>query len=59
VPAVDSLRTLALKRFRIKVIRFGNDDVIHNSDGVASHIAEVVEILRRKVKGRTESLYPL
>src|SRR6202030_3583679 len=48
VPADDLLRTLALKKFRINVIRIGNDDVIHNSDGVAAHIADVVEILRRK-----------
>jgi very-short-patch-repair endonuclease len=52
VPADDLLRTLALKRVGIKVIRLGNDDVIYNSDGVAAHIADVVEISRRKVKGR-------
>ena len=48
----DLLRTLVLKKFGIKVIRLNNDDVIHNSDGAAECVANMIEILRRKAKGR-------
>ncbi len=50
LPNKDWLRTLVLRKFRIKVIRLNNDDVIRCSDGAAEHIANAIEVRARSLR---------
>jgi very-short-patch-repair endonuclease len=52
VPPDDLLRSAVLTKYRIKVIRLSNDDVLHDSDGAAEHVADVIETLGKRVKYR-------
>jgi ATP-dependent helicase HrpA/adenine-specific DNA-methyltransferase len=50
LPNKDWLRTLVLRKFRIKVIRLTNDDVIRHSDRAAEHIANAIEVRARSLR---------
>src|SRR5260221_8830008 len=50
LPNKDWLRTLVLRKFRIKVIRLNNDDVIRYSDVAAEHISNAIEVRARSLR---------
>ena len=44
----DNARTFELKDLSINVLRFRNDEVINNTDGVLQKIAEVADMLSKE-----------
>jgi very-short-patch-repair endonuclease len=44
----DAVRTTALEQMGYRVIRFWNNDVLQNIDGVCERIAEAIDDLGRK-----------